>query len=397
MHLIEQYSISTGLKIHNPYIYVKYYPLSFDKYIVIHLSSKDNLRDYSYWNEVLWLIKPYLSDYKIVQVGVKNDPPIQCDLDLRDKTEMSQLAYVIKNASLFIGVDSFPAHLAGYFKIPMVSIYSNSYISCVRPYWGDKTKQMLIETHRPNGEKPSFSFHENPKTIDRIKPEEIASAIFSLKNIPPKSEVKSLYFGERYRSVILDFVPNFVAPAEFNPQIVPHIRYDYVGPEFENNVYSQVFTRKSVIITDKPLNVDILKKIRSNIAQIVVDISDDKLADFVKGINFSGIPYVLISYLEEDALKKLKLLYCDFNPILRQVHKTKENFYKENLNYNNIFFKTNKYLFSDSKCYINKAYWLKNIEHDNSDEKKYIDLGELQSEFWKDGDFFYFYQKLDKQ
>ena len=177
MHLIERYALSTGLKIDLPSITDLFYPIVADKYVVFHTSSKDNLRDYDYWEEVKEMLQPLFNKYnlKTVQIGLEKDPAINCNIDVRGKTSINQMANVVRNCSYFIGVDSFPAHLAGFYDRKMLAIYSNSYSASVRPYWGSRDNQKIVETHRPNGEKPSFSFNEKPKTINRLKPDEIAS------------------------------------------------------------------------------------------------------------------------------------------------------------------------------------------------------------------------------
>ena len=117
------------------------------------------------------------------------------------------MAYVVKKSDLFIGVDSFPAHLAGFFNRKMVSIYSNSFAACVRPYWGNRKNQKIIETERPNGEKPSFSFNENPKTVNRIKPEKIANSALEVMGIKEKVSYKTLFVGDICKQQCLEIVP----------------------------------------------------------------------------------------------------------------------------------------------------------------------------------------------
>jgi hypothetical protein len=208
MHLIERYSLSTGLKIDNPTISEQFFPTACEKYVCFHASSKDNLRDYDYWDEVKSLLEPYFKKLKLktVQIGLEKDPPLNCDIDLRGKTTMRQMAYVVKKSDLFLGVDSFPAHLAGFFNKKMVSIYSNSFAACVRPYWGNQKNQKIIETERPNGEKPSFSFNENPKTVNRVKPEQIANSALELLGLE-KLKYKTVFMGELCKQNCVEIIP----------------------------------------------------------------------------------------------------------------------------------------------------------------------------------------------
>lgn len=61
----------------------------------------------------------------IICVGTETDHKTLCDLDLRGKTSIHQLAYVIKNAKFFIGIDSFPMHIAQVFDIPSVVFFGS--------------------------------------------------------------------------------------------------------------------------------------------------------------------------------------------------------------------------------------------------------------------------------
>lgn len=62
--------------------------------------------------------------YKVVCVGTWSDhKTTSCDLDLRDKTTIPQLASVILNAKGFVGIDSFPMHVAQTFEVPGVCFF----------------------------------------------------------------------------------------------------------------------------------------------------------------------------------------------------------------------------------------------------------------------------------
>lgn len=55
----------------------------------------------------------------VVCVGTWSDhKTVCCDVDLRDQTTIPQLAHVIKNAKAFVGIDSFPMHVAQTFNVP---------------------------------------------------------------------------------------------------------------------------------------------------------------------------------------------------------------------------------------------------------------------------------------
>ena len=65
MHLIESYATNCGLKIDEPFIYEKFFPLAFDKYITFSPASNP-AQDYDYWVEVINIIHP-----KLKKEGIK--------------------------------------------------------------------------------------------------------------------------------------------------------------------------------------------------------------------------------------------------------------------------------------------------------------------------------------
>jgi len=64
-------------------------------------------------------------DYNIVCVGDQEDNCIECDVDLRNKTNVWELATLIKNAKLFVGIDSFPMHVSQAVKTHGVCFFGS--------------------------------------------------------------------------------------------------------------------------------------------------------------------------------------------------------------------------------------------------------------------------------
>ena len=305
MHLIERYSLSTGLKIDNPIISEQFFPTACGKYVCFHASSKDNLRDYDYWDEVKSLLEPYFKKLKLktVQIGLEKDPTLNCDIDLRGKTTMRQMAYVVKKSDLFLGVDSFPAHLAGFFNKKMVSIYSNSFAACVRPYWGNRRNQKIIETERPNGEKPSFSFSENPKTVNRIKPEKIANSALEVMGIKEKVNYKTLFVGDICKQQCWEIIPT-----EKTDFVSKHIdvRMDI---EHNEDILEHILQKNEVEVTT--LNPISEKLLSSKRIKKVIYKSDKFDEDFIKLLKKYAIPNGLLC-TSKDNLSSERAKLFDF-------------------------------------------------------------------------------------
>ena len=160
MHLLEQYSLASGVKIKKPYIYEKFFPVTADKYITFHPSSKPS-KTYDYWQEVINLILPVLDSkgIKIIQLGQEKEKVYNGVLSLVGFTNINQTAFVLRGSMLHVGADSFPTHIASGYNKKIVALYSNNYVNCVRPFFGDPKDHVLLEPKRNN--KPTFSFEEN--------------------------------------------------------------------------------------------------------------------------------------------------------------------------------------------------------------------------------------------
>jgi ADP-heptose:LPS heptosyltransferase len=100
-----------------------------ENYIVIHPGKTDWAgRD---WPDECWInIANRLLKHgeKVVCVGKYSESSIPCTVDLRSKTSISQMAWVMSNAKAFLGIDSLPMHIAQAFDVPGISFFG-----CVLP------------------------------------------------------------------------------------------------------------------------------------------------------------------------------------------------------------------------------------------------------------------------
>ena len=236
-HLVEEYAKNLGVKVGQPIFNPHYVPIVDEKYITIHVDNKIDSKYYEFFPEVVDLMKDALhkNGYKIYQIGGGEDPP----LSNVDKQYLGfsrkQSAFIIKNASLHFGIDSFPVHLASVYDVPIVTLYSHIFAQNASPYWSSKDKVRLMEADL-KGKKPCFSYQEKPKSIHTIKPEEIVKNIFELLNIPYTSSINTLFIGEEYNKASVDVVPNFFGESDELKKRVLNIRADYY---FDENVVAQ--------------------------------------------------------------------------------------------------------------------------------------------------------------
>lgn len=97
-----------------------------EDYIVIHAGNTGWAgRDWSAMKFDIISTQLQKLGHKVVCVGTLKDHRLNCDLDLRGKTNIAQLAYVIQNAKLLVGIDSFPMHIAQAFNTPSVCFFGS--------------------------------------------------------------------------------------------------------------------------------------------------------------------------------------------------------------------------------------------------------------------------------
>jgi hypothetical protein len=385
MHLIETYALNCGLKIDKPYIYEKYCPIPFDDYISFQPCSKYESKSYDLWQEVINQIAPKLIEKNIhvVQIGGKDEKPLENCYHLQGKTNINQAAYIIKRSIMHFGADSFGIHVASNYDKPIVALYSNSRPENAGPYFNSNGKIKIFEIDKKD-RKPSYSAQESPKTINEIDPIQVANSILSMLNLDLVN-VKTIRIGEEYNRRLIESVPNAII-ADISKLGVNSLimRMDY---EFNEDVLQEQLKRNNCsIVTSKPIKLEILKTYKSNIAQIIYNLDEKHDLNFVKALKKSGVPFALSTDLSEDFLKSIKIHYMDYQQIIRSVKSKKEDI-KNLENLNNLYYKSNKITISNGKIYNSKAAYLKDIPFNNK-PIKVIDI----PEFWEEAKYFYLFE-----
>lgn len=360
MHLIERYSLGCGVRIAEPFIYEKFFPFLLDKYITIHTTSKE-AKNYDYWQDVVDILIPVLNKegISILQIGAKEDKPVNFIYSAVGQTNINQTAYLVKHSLLHLGIDSFPVHIAGSYDKPIVALYSTNHLNCVRPYWGDREKQILIEPDREKL-KPSFAMVEHPKTINTIPPERIARAVCQLLRIKLDYPYESIYVGEAYESMLVETSPNTLIDTKQY-----HVDNIVIRMDFEFNeqaLANQLNTSKGSIVTNKPINPNLLGTFKPNIIEMHYEITKDHNPDFVKFVQHLGINLNLFSFLPEEEINKLKIQYMDFGLIHPQpLGPPKE---LESYDVKSLSYKSSKFTLSNGKVYPSHHAMLNDVTID---------------------------------
>jgi hypothetical protein len=393
MNLVETYATHTGLRIDKPFILEKYYPLDIEKYVTLHVQTK-SYKSYDHWQAVVDLILPLLEEQNIhiVQIGGVNEKKIKgCTYHLLGSTTINQSAYLINNAMMHIGCDSYPAHMAGAFNKKSVIAYPNCNIENVRPYWGSDMD--LVLPPNKDGVKPLYAFEEFPKTINTIPPERIARSICDKLNLVFDFPYETLKIGENFHLKTIEVVTDrLVDPADFDLDNLI-VRND-IWP-YEQGLANQLSVCKCSIVTATPISPSIIQRYADRILTIVYYIDEDDDPKFAEFLEKSGLNYSLSSRLPEEELNKKKLDYINLekaaiipSPIVdkNDIEEIKD------VDIDKLYYMSGNTILSRSKAYASKADVILDDEVENfGDVKKVKD----HPAFWEYVDNYLLLKMLD--
>lgn len=369
MHLLETYALSTGSKIKKPFIIKKFFPIPFEKYITIQNSSGMTGKCYDYFQEVVDFLYEYLEkfDYKIVQIGSKEDKPLNNAFQLHGQTNINQTAFILENSKLHIGNDSFAIHMCSAFNIPLIGLYSVSSPEIAGPFWKNNNQICLT----PSNWKPSFNPNENPKRVNEIKIELIINSVNKLLNLDFKDNIETLYVGDKFKHSILETIPDQVlSPESFEKQLL-NIRIDFLDRDLEKRDYQSIAQnlniRECCIVTDRPFIIENMVPFKNNLSMVIYDVTKDIDVNFIEKMNFYGINNSCIFKIDESSEKELndrKEKLIDLPQIIEEVKYPKID--NNIFNNKNIYFKLNKLFIANNKIYLGRYGYLNNILATNS-------------------------------
>jgi hypothetical protein len=384
MHILEQYAVNCGAKIGKPYIFKEYIPIPFNRYIVLHAGSGMESKNYDYYDDVVSFIKPYLDkqNIKIIQVGGEKERMVKNCYHLLGSTK-KQLAYIIDNSDLYFGNDTMSLHFASYFQKKIVCVSTVLYETCFYPYWSKKEDYTIINSHR-NGLKPSFSREESPKTINFIKPEEIAKKILEYLNINYEQLPVSIFRGDRSTHSIIEISPSQLIDQNTFSNSILNVRLDYF-PDFNdlNPIIQNLQIRPCTIITNRPINLDVLKYFNKNLASIIYDVTENIDLNFVSALNQNAIKNNLIfkhsteNFDAENIYKKRQLELVDFPNLIELIKIHDFNF--NEIDKQKTIFRTNKIFVHNNKLFTSRLAQIENQPSELIDNTFELNLNKLSN------------------
>jgi hypothetical protein len=371
MKLLELYSLATGLKIRKQHLLEQFYPLPFTRFAVLHASSGMGSKNYSYFAEVVSLIKPFLVErgIEIVQVGIKDDPAVAGCYHTMGKTSEHQANYLVTRAEILLTNDSAWGHRAGHLGIPIVELFGPTTDSEHGPLDYNKEKTRFLVSHRW-GRNPTYAGQENPKSVDLICPFSVARAVLELLEIPNSLTQSTLNIGSAFNATMLELVPNIVPDISFNPGIPMVARMDL---EHNESILAQVFQtgRKLNILTKSPIALNILTAFKASILSMSYEIDETTPLDYVAALK-KLIPATTFFTRSTDAsfISSLRFKFFDIITIQQASDKTRADFEKACKEYTNnasfsldaalnsgkLEIKSNKFVLSQGKIYLSHAH-----------------------------------------
>lgn len=391
MKLAEIYSNSCSIdKIGKPNLPIQYYPVPADKYITIQNSSGMPAKDYDLWQDAVNLIYPFLQkeNIEIVQIGQGSIRPLNHTINLLNQTNFAQSVYILRNALLHAGNDSWAAHAA--VDAPVTILYGSTSVSAHSPYYFE-SRSKFIESHR-NGKNPSFQAQEGPKTINFIKPELVAREILSILDIPNNINQETIFVGDNYFNSALEIIPDQIV----DPNTIPPGHVNLRGDLFFdlNNIIENLKVRQYILHLDQEIDVNILKALKPNIPLLIFEIDENTRVDYLKSIIRLGIGLQLTTRLGKETHNSLKLDYLDLPMVFRKETVTFEDVIPKLKVYNNlddeglnafiekiknteIKYKSNKHILSQGKLYYSLMDWKSNKSAENIEG---FSIGDLNNE-----------------
>ena len=408
MHVLESYALQNDLKIDRPFIYEKFFPLAIDKFITIDTSNLGtSALVYDYWPLVVDLIYPKLKEQgiDIIQLGNKNDVPIpNCYMTL-GQCNFNQKAYVINKSLLHCCPNNESMHIASAYNKKCVALFSNnSFPHQFAPYWSEKGDVEIV-CPPPNG-KPSFNPNESPKSINKIKPEEIAEKILNLIGIFTFApEFKTVHIGHSFNQKRIESTLTHLLDPEKLGVSSLIVRMDLNFNE--EALKAQLEASPCSIITNQPFSTGILEQYSKKIAELVYYIEDDSASgvDFISKVKEKSINYLLRSRASEEEIQDHKLAYFDYGLVHHIPQKNQEDF-EELKGKKNLCYKSKHFIIHNDSFYPSSATLLAdeffNLTASSDEERQRSGFASMEHDpqpiiddplFWEEEEHFHFFTK----
>jgi hypothetical protein len=393
MHVLEAYALQSDLKIDKPFVYEKFFPLAVDKFITIDTSNLGtSALTYDHWQLVVDLIYPKLEErgIKIVQLGNKECTPLQKCYMAIGQCSFNQKAYVLRKSLVHACPNNESSHVASIYNKKSVVLFSNNcYPKQFLPYWTDLSHLEILTAPKIT-KKPSFNPNETPKSINYIKPEDVARKILNFAGIVTfVPEFKTLRIGQSFhqKRIESDLTRLLNADKLGVSSLIMRMDLNFN----EEALGRQLQACSCSVITNKPLSDGILDKYHKKIVELVYYIEDDNDPDFVRKIKEKSINYLLRSRKDKTQTNDFKLDYLDYG-LVHQIDKRSKKDFKELKGKKKLYYKSNHFIIHDNSFYPCTSALLRLKQGTPSMEHEPHEIID-EPLFWEEEEHFHFFEK----
>lgn len=380
MNLLKSFKTTTGLEPGKAHIYEKIFPLPFDNYIILETQSADPNKNYCFWSRIIELIKPILTKENVNIIHFIDDKRYHFDdIYIDSSVLLAQKAYLLTKAKLFCGASKIYSLICSEYGIKQCYLKYDYYVDNI----SEQENVINSDFKRKNFANPT------PSPINNIRPEEIAKKIIKmLFNYEPEFD-NTISIGRVYATQSIEIIPDNVFNIKSDGKNEIVIRMDYLFSE--DNLDKQLDLLSASVVTNKPINKNILIRHSRKIKKLYYKIEKDSDAEFVNLLESLGIDFELITSLTEEDLNKEKIKYMDFKKINRlNVLDLK---FLDGLDKSKVYFKSNKIVVKSGKTFCSRWHAKAMISSENVRNSKSEVPSFTDESFKEEADYFYFLTK----
>tara|TARA_Y100000588_G_C14187252_1_gene896390 strand:- start:1092 stop:1700 length:609 start_codon:yes stop_codon:yes gene_type:complete len=163
----------------------------------------------------------------------------------------------------------------------------------------------------------------------------------------------------------------------------------------ERSLEQQLNICKCSIVTNKPINIQLLQKYKSRIAEYVFFIEKDTDVNYFKQLKQAGVKFFVMSKMKDKELNQIKLKYLDIAPIIKKEVGEKKKLQKllNNKDLSNIYYKSSCLTVLRADLYPSNVYLEGNepvLDTKCLEPRRVID----HPDFWQDLDSFLILEKI---
>ena len=157
----------------------------------------------------------------------------------------------------------------------------------------------------------------------------------------------------------------------------------------EENLIKQLQISKCGIVTDKPINLEILERYRPNIAHLIYQIEEHDNPKFISHARKLGINVMLVSRLPDEKISDKKINYYDVARI-NHIEEPEEELVAKLEKLDNLFYKSNKVIMSERQTFSSFPKYQKGTPSMGN-----FEAVECSEGFFDDLDHFHIVKMLD--